>query len=145
MIYRFIILFLALVIISSCSDDNSTNNPSSDLTGTWYGEFYTETDSISYSCTISEKNGKISGTGDLSGVLIRYSQNIRESEAKRRKTSVEGVYAYPDLSVKFVNDTSNHFTGVLSEDKMKIDGRVFIYFTLVDSTLEYFVTLNKQP
>ena len=135
---------IAILFLYSCSEDNSTNTPASDLNGTWSGEYISEHDTAKYSCTINESKGNISGTGELYGYRKVIDGSRIITDEIRKKTNVEGSFIKPDVQIKFRGDDTYHFSGQLSEDKMSVNGQVSVHYETADTIIDYPVTLIKK-
>ncbi|MDT3739190.1 MAG: hypothetical protein RO257_06765 [Candidatus Kapabacteria bacterium] len=137
----FVFTFMLLI---SCSEDSSTNNPSSDLYGTWKGEVVVNMDTVRYSCTLTEKNGIVSGTANLFAFHKEISGNTTITETIGKIREISGAFSNGNVIVTFTDQPKKHFEGQIAENKQSITGKIFVHFTEMKYDGEYFITLNKQ-
>ncbi|MBX3042851.1 MAG: hypothetical protein KIT33_12025 [Candidatus Kapabacteria bacterium] len=146
-----LILASLFIFLWSCGDDSSTNPVKSDVDGTWKGQTIIDKDTARYTCEITSKNGLISGNGDLYGFHKSIKGTSSQTIERHLVDNVDGIFATPDVKIKFVGFSNYHFEGQLSENKMSIEGQLKINYSIIDSgfnfkdtLITYFVTLNKQ-
>lgn len=134
----------AFMLLISCSEDSSTNNPSSDLMGTWKGEVVVNMDTVRYSCTLNEKNGIVSGTANLYAYHKEINGNVTIYEEIRKINEITGAFSVNNVILTFKDQPKKHFEGQIAENKQSIAGKIFAHFTETKYDGEYFITLNKQ-
>jgi hypothetical protein len=132
------------MLLISCSEDSSTNNPSSELQGIWKGEVVVNMDTVRYSCSLTEKNGIVSGTANLYAFHKEINGNVTKSELIGKIHEISGAFSNGNVMVTFTDQPKKHFEGQIAGDKKSINGKIFVYFTDLKYDGEYFITLNKQ-
>lgn len=133
------------LVISACSDDNSTNPGNSDLRGTWYGEYFTNVDTLKFTCTTDlSGNTNITGIADLYYAHYYVPGDTMNRRVSRVKGNIAGQYNKPDLYITSYNDSFKYFEGQINEDKTALTGIINIPAHESDSVYKFNVILNKQ-
>lgn len=144
-IFSLIIIAFLILLINSCSDDNSANpSINSVLKGEWSGINYTISDTVNYNVSIDENNGKISGTADLFGQITSYNGSMKIVQSVNRKGTITGEFNKPSVRIAFPNDTSYFFVGNLSADSTKIIGKIELVNELTQDELKFDIELKKK-
>lgn len=141
---KIVLLAIMSLIVLSCTDDNTTNPTKSDINGSWEGIVIDGLDTASFSCIITENNGKISGTGSLFAFHKVVNGSTVTTESAENSGTVNGTFSNSALKVHFQSDETDRFEGTLSNDKLSISGKIFTVFVLSSHNAEYQLVLNKK-
>ncbi len=144
-LYSIIALITVVFVLSSCSDDNSTNpNYDSALKGTWAGSRVILNDSLYYEVSMDENNGVIAGNSIFYSRVVLPYMGGTFTQVTQRKGTIKGNYNKPSLKIEFLNDTTYFFLGNLTNDSIKISGKLEIINEFTGEELKYDLDLEKK-
>ena len=138
--YLTVFFAVLLISINACSNNDNPVTPSnSELNGTWTYSMQS-TDTLSISVTISESNGKVTGSYDYTLVDVTVSGNATFTITSHQiNTDLTGTYIKSVVALSF-GDLS--FNGNISSDNNKITGTAT--FNDGQNTSSYAVVLQKK-
>ncbi len=144
--YLFVLLF-ALILIS-CSDDSTSNNPPVDkvekeLLGNWTGINVVGKDSIFYTVNFADSDNGPKVTGQLYALIVN-SNGSSSTKTITQSGTMYYTYNKPNLILRFISDSDNNgFIGTISQDGNSIVGEVSPSDLMTGEIKKYLITLTK--